>query len=81
MTCIHCLCIARPHQKENPVIIDIPLGFVSRVEKVGGARTPGDNYGLDIICKVANIESADRVLICTEKYLNDHMFVVRMSAT
>ena len=44
--------IARPHQKENPVIIDIPLGFVSRVEKVGGARTPGDNYGLDIICKV-----------------------------
>ena len=61
--------IARPHQKENPVIIDIPLGFVSRVEKVGGARTPGDNYGLDIICKVANIAivSADRVLICTEK--------------
>ena len=64
--------IARPHQKENPVIIDIPLGFVSRVEKVGGARTPGDNYGLDIICKVGNIESADLVLICTEKYLNDH---------
>ena len=70
---------ARPHQKENPVIIDIPLGFVSRVEKVGGARTPGDNYGLDIICKVGNIVSAD--LICTEKYLNDQMFVVRMSAT
>ena len=69
MRCIQCLNIARPHQKENPVIIDIPLGFVSRVEKVGGARTPGDNYGLDIICKVANIAivSADRVLICTEK--------------
>jgi len=24
---------------------------VSRVEKVGGARTPGDNYGLEIFCK------------------------------
>merc|ERR1719347_2336818 len=31
----------RPHQRENPVILDIPLGFVSRVDKVGGARTPG----------------------------------------
>jgi len=42
----------RPHHiKENPVILDIPLGFVSRVDKVGGARTPGDNYGLEIFCK------------------------------
>ena len=24
---------------------------MSRVEKVGGARTPGDNYGLEIFCK------------------------------
>jgi len=41
----------RPHQRENPVILDIPLGFVSKVEKVGGAKTPGDNYGLEIFCK------------------------------
>jgi len=41
----------RPHQVENPVILDIPLGFVSKVDKVGGARTPGDNYGLEIFCK------------------------------
>jgi myotubularin-related protein 1/2 len=41
----------RPHQRENPLILDIPLGFVSRVDKVGGARTPGDNYGLEIFCK------------------------------
>jgi len=41
----------RPHQRENPVILDIPLGFVSKVDKVGGARTPGDNYGLEIFCK------------------------------
>lgn len=41
----------RPQQRENPVILDIPLGFVSRIEKVGGARTPGDNYGLEIFCR------------------------------
>ena len=42
----------RPHHaKEHPVILDLPLGFVSRVDKVGGARTPGDNYGLEIFCK------------------------------
>ena len=41
----------RPQQKEHPVILDIPLGFISRVDKVGGARTPGDNYGLEIFCK------------------------------
>jgi len=41
----------RPHQREHPTILDIPLGFVSRVDKVGGARTPGDNYGLEIFCK------------------------------
>lgn len=42
----------RPHRpQDNPVILDIPLGFVSRVDKIGGARTPGDNYGLEIFCK------------------------------
>lgn len=41
----------RPHHKENQIILDVPLGFASRVEKVGGARTPGDNYGLEIFCK------------------------------
>ena len=33
------------------IYLDIPLGFVSRIEKVGGARTPGDNYGLEIFCR------------------------------
>jgi len=41
----------RPQQRDNPIILDIPLGFVSRIEKVGGARTPGDNYGLEIFCR------------------------------
>ena len=41
------------------MILDIPLGFVSRVDKVGGARTPGDNYGLEIVCKdVRNLRFA-----------------------
>ena len=31
--------------------LDIPLGFVSRVEKFGGARTPGDNYGIKVYCR------------------------------
>jgi len=49
----------RPHQRENPVILDIPLGFVSKVDKVGGARTPGENYGLEIVCKdVRNLRFA-----------------------
>jgi len=41
----------RPNKPEYPLILDIPLGFVSRVEKYGGARTPGDNYGIEIFCR------------------------------
>ena len=42
----------RPHYaKDYPVILDLPLGFISGVDKVGGTRTPGDNYGLEIFCK------------------------------
>ena len=38
--------------KDYPLVIDIPLGFVSRVEKVGGQRTSAENaYGLEIFCK------------------------------
>ncbi len=33
------------------LILDIPLGFVNRVEKFGGARTPGDNYGIKVYCR------------------------------
>ena len=39
-------------QDNNPLILDVPLGFVSRVEKVGGQRSSGDSaYGLEIYCK------------------------------
>ena len=37
--------------KEQPVLLDLPLGFVSRVEKVSGARNLGDTYGLEVVCK------------------------------
>lgn len=38
--------------KEYPLVLDVPLGFVSRVEKVGGQRSTGENaYGLEIFCK------------------------------
>ena len=39
-------------QDSNPLILDVPLGFVSRVEKVGGQRSSGDSaYGLEVYCK------------------------------
>jgi len=49
----------RLHFRGNPVnekdiqqILDVPLGVVSRIEKVGGASSRGENsYGIDISCK------------------------------
>ncbi|XP_055711735.1 myotubularin-related protein 2 [Phlebotomus papatasi] len=38
--------------KEIAFVVDVPLGVVSRVEKVGGASSRGENsYGIDIFCK------------------------------
>ncbi|KAJ8276162.1 hypothetical protein COCON_G00079140 [Conger conger] len=37
---------------EPVVMLDVPLGTISRVEKMGGASSRGENsYGLDITCK------------------------------
>lgn len=34
-------------------ILDVPLGVISRIEKMGGVTSRGENsYGLDITCKV-----------------------------
>lgn len=34
------------------IVLDVPLGVVSRIEKVGGATSRGENsYGIDIFCK------------------------------
>eukprot|EP00096_Caligus_rogercresseyi_P011326 TRINITY_DN4420_c0_g1_i1.p1 TRINITY_DN4420_c0_g1~~TRINITY_DN4420_c0_g1_i1.p1 ORF type:complete len:635 (+),score=233.83 TRINITY_DN4420_c0_g1_i1:154-2058(+) len=36
----------------SPLILDVPLGFAARVEKVGGQRTAREGaYGLEIACK------------------------------
>ncbi|XP_019871397.1 myotubularin-related protein 2 [Aethina tumida] len=41
-----------PKNKETPNVIDVPLGVVSRIEKVGGASSRGENaYGIEIFCK------------------------------
>lgn len=35
------------------MVLDVPLGVISRIEKMGGASSRGENsYGLDITCKV-----------------------------
>lgn len=45
------------------VVLDVPLGAISRVEKMGGASSRGENsYGLDITCKVC-------VCVCGSFYL------------
>ncbi len=39
--------------QEPPLILDVPLGVITRVEKVGGATSRGENsYGIEIFCKV-----------------------------
>lgn len=43
---------ADKHASPVVVVVDVPLGVVSRVEKVGGASSRGENsYGIDIFCK------------------------------
>ncbi|XP_075228079.1 phosphatidylinositol-3-phosphate phosphatase isoform X2 [Lycorma delicatula] len=42
----------RSMDKETPYIIEVPLGVVSRVEKVGGQFSRGENsYGIELFCK------------------------------
>lgn len=42
----------RSSDADLTVILDVPLGAISRVEKMGGASSRGENsYGLDITCK------------------------------
>ena len=39
--------------QEPPFILDVPLGVISRVEKIGGASSRGENsYCIDLTCKV-----------------------------
>ncbi|CAG5114831.1 unnamed protein product [Candidula unifasciata] len=39
-------------EREPPFVLDVPLGVVSQIEKIGGATSKGVNsYGIDIVCK------------------------------
>ncbi|XP_055493299.1 myotubularin-related protein 2 [Leucoraja erinacea] len=39
-------------ERDPPFILDVPLGVISRVEKIGGASSRGENsYGLEIFSK------------------------------
>jgi myotubularin-related protein 1/2 len=38
---------------DPPYTVDVPMGVISRVEKIGGSTSRGENaYGLEIYCKV-----------------------------
>ncbi|KAM8965814.1 myotubularin isoform X2 [Sarcophilus harrisii] len=42
----------RSLETDSGALLDIPLGVIARVEKMGGASSRGENsYGLDITCK------------------------------
>ncbi|CAL1295648.1 unnamed protein product [Larinioides sclopetarius] len=42
----------RSTDKESPFVLDVPLGVVSRIEKVGGASSRGElSYGIELFCK------------------------------
>uniref|UniRef100_A0A493U024 phosphatidylinositol-3,5-bisphosphate 3-phosphatase n=1 Tax=Anas platyrhynchos platyrhynchos TaxID=8840 RepID=A0A493U024_ANAPP len=42
----------RSLENDPVVVLDVPLGVISRIEKMGGASSRGENsYGLDITCK------------------------------
>jgi myotubularin-related protein 1/2 len=56
ITCVslHIKLYACSSQK-NQIILDVPLGAISRVDKVGGASTKAEHsYGIEIHCKVSS---------------------------
>ncbi|XP_029644178.1 myotubularin-related protein 2 isoform X1 [Octopus sinensis] len=49
---IHHLYSEQTLLKDSFFILDVPLGVISRVEKIGGATSRGENsYRIDILCK------------------------------
>ncbi|OWF52926.1 myotubularin-related protein 2-like [Mizuhopecten yessoensis] len=49
-------------ERESPFILDVPLGVISKIEKIGGATSRGENsYGIDLLCKdIRNLRFAHR---------------------
>ena len=42
---------SRQQYKDRPVVLDLPLGLVSRVDRVGVSRKLGNTYGFEVVCK------------------------------
>ncbi|XP_045433408.1 myotubularin-related protein 2 isoform X3 [Pipistrellus kuhlii] len=49
-------------ERDPPFVLDASLGVISRVEKIGGASSRGENsYGLEIVCKdIRNLRFAHK---------------------
>ncbi|XP_005109978.1 myotubularin-related protein 2 [Aplysia californica] len=49
-------------EREQPFVLDVPLGVASQVEKMGGATSRGINsYGMEILCKdIRNLRFAHK---------------------
>ncbi|XP_076117049.1 phosphatidylinositol-3,5-bisphosphate 3-phosphatase MTMR2-like [Mytilus galloprovincialis] len=49
-------------ERESLFILDVPLGVISKIEKIGGATSRGENsYGIDLICKdIRNLRFAHK---------------------
>ena len=50
--------------KDRSVVLDLPLGLVSRVDRVGVSRKLGNTYGFEVVCK--DIRTLKFVLTETE---------------
>lgn len=52
----------RSVDRDSPSILEVPLGVVNRVEKVGGATSRGENsYGIELFCKdIRNLRFAHK---------------------
>jgi len=52
----------RSSEKDTEFTLEMPLGVVSKVDKVGGIRSSGENsYGIEIICKdIRNLRFAHK---------------------
>lgn len=49
-------------ERDPPFVLDASLGVISRVEKIGGASSRGENsYGLETVCKdIRNLRFAHK---------------------
>ncbi len=75
-----CICFQCPGVDKvgDPYILNVPLGCISHVEKMGRSRNKGEHsYGLEIHCKVSGISCIVSVCtyICVCVYVHMHVCV------